>query len=157
MGVQHLTARLAGGSFGVLETLSPEMAQDFCDVFSLVRNGTRTSLGSPRHTENTVETVAPVRTPLAGVNSMGVQQPIARPAPGSFGILETLSPEMARDLGNAFCVGGIGTKTATKNPRNSGAAAREALRFVSHVAAFLLVAAVAVSLAATAMYLMPSP
>ena len=88
---------------------------------------------------------------------MGVQQPTARPAPGSFGILETLSPEMARDLGNAFCLAGIGTKTATKIPRNPGVAARKALRFVSHVAAFLLVVVAAVSLTVTAMYLMPLP
>jgi len=143
--------------FGVLETLSPEMARDFGDVFSLVRNRTRTGLNSPRNTENGVETAAPVRTPLAGVHPMSVQQPTARPAPGSFGILETLSPEMARDLGDAFCLAGIGTKAATKIPRNPGVAAREALRFVSHVAAFLLVAAAAVSLTVTAMYLMPLP
>ena len=88
---------------------------------------------------------------------MDAQQLTARPALGSFGILETLSPEMARDLGNAFCLAGIGTKTATKTPRNPGVAAREALRFVSHVAAFLLVAAAAVSHTVTAMYLMPLP
>ncbi len=86
---------------------------------------------------------------------MSVQQMTARPGRGSFGILETLSPEMARDLGNAFSLARIGTRMSTKAPRNPGVAARKALRLASRVAAFLLVVVVAVSLTVTAMYLMP--
>ncbi len=155
MGVQQLTARPSRGSFGVLETLSPEMARDFGEAFNLDRNGTETGLNSPRITKNALETAARVRTPLVRVKPMGVPQLTALPARVSCGILETLSPEMARDLGNAFCLARIGTQMVTKAPRKPGVAAREALRFASRIAAFLLVVVVAVSLTVTAMYLVP--
>lgn len=141
----------------MLETLSPEMARDFGDVFILVRNGTKTGPNSPRITKSAMQTAAWVRTSLGGVKSMAVQEMTTRSERGSFGILEILSPEMARDLGSAFSLARIATKTATKNPRDPGAAARGVLRFASRVAAFLLVVVVAVSLTVTAMYLVPLP
>ena len=88
---------------------------------------------------------------------MGVQQMTSRPQRRAFGILQTLSPEMAKDLGDAFSLARIGARPGTKSPREPGDTARWALRLVGRVAAFLLVAVVAVSLTVTAMYLMPLP
>jgi len=71
----------------------------------------------------------------------------------AFGVLNTFSPEMAKELGEAFSLARIGSGKA---PRDSGTA-REVLRFAGRVAVFLLIAVVAVSLTVTAMYLMPFP
>ena len=131
------------------------MARDFGSVFSLVQNGTKTGPHSPRITKNAMEKAAPVRTSLGEVKSMGVQKMTTRSERGAFGILERLSPEMARDLGGVFSLARIETKVLPKSPRERGAAARGALRFASGVAAFLLVVVVAVSLTVTAFYLVP--
>ncbi|NIL99911.1 MAG: hypothetical protein GTN89_02915 [Acidobacteria bacterium] len=73
-----------------------------------------------------------------------------------YGVLETLSPGLARDLGDAFCLAQIGSAPEKEKGKSAGTA-RGALRFAGRVAVFLLVVAVAVSLTAAVMYLMPLP
>ena len=70
------------------------------------------------------------------------------------GVLGTLSPEMARDLGEAFSLDQIGARQDEQREARSSAAGRGALRLASRAAAFLAVTAVAVSLTLTALYLM---
>jgi hypothetical protein len=79
------------------------------------------------------------------------------PKSAPFGVLETLSPELAKDLGDVFSLARIGSTPAKTKPRDSADAARGALRFAGRIAVFLLVAVVAVTLTVTAMYLMPLP
>ena len=102
-----------------------------------------------------------VRTPFDTGKNMGVQQMTRRSEGGSFGLLETLSPELAKDLGEAFSLSRIGSGPGRKIPREVGNTARGALRLAGHITVFLLVAvvavSVAVSVAVTAMYLMPLP
>jgi len=96
-------------------------------------------------------------TPKGRVKTVGVQQMTTRSEPRVLGVLETLSPELAKDLGDAFSLARFGSTPARTATRDSGGAARGALRFAGRVAMFLLVAVVAVSLTVTAMYLMPLP
>ena len=132
MGVQQLTARSDRASFDA-------------------------DTNSTRITKSMMDMGARVRTPNGRVNPMGAQQMTTGPKPGPFGVLETLSPEMAKDLGDVFSLARIGSTPAKTKPRDSADAARGALRFAGRIAVFLLVAVVAVTLTVTAMYLMPLP
>jgi hypothetical protein len=112
---------------------------------------------STRITKSVLDTAARVRTSNGRVKPMGVQQMTPGPKTGPFGVLETLSPEMAKDLGDVFSLARIGSTPAKTAAPDSSETARGALRFAGRVAVFLLAAVVAVSLTATAMYLMPLP
>ena len=84
---------------------------------------------------------------------MGVQHMTTTTETDSYGLLGTLSPEMARDLGDAFSLQKIGA-SGTSRPRRDNDTGRAALRFASRAAAFLSVTAFAVLLTASALYLM---
>jgi hypothetical protein len=94
-----------------------------------------------------------VRKHFGRSSQLGVQRMTKRSESRAFGVLNTFSPEMAKELGEAFSLARIGSGKA---PQDSGTA-REVLRFAGRVAVFLLIAVVAVSLTVTAMYLMPFP
>lgn len=81
---------------------------------------------------------------------MGVHKMTTRTETASFGILGSLSPEMARDLGDAFSLQRIGAESS----RGKRSDANAALRLASRALAFLAVTVVAVSLTVAALYLM---
>jgi hypothetical protein len=81
----------------------------------------------------------------------------SRSESAGLGVLGTLSPEMARDLGDAFSLAHLGSFSRNPAPVEKTGAARGALRLVGRLAAFLLVAAVALSFAVIAVYLLPLP
>jgi len=142
-----MTTRPFGGARGVLETLSPEMASDFREIFSLTRLS--------RVTKSVMDSEACVRTSLGKTKPRDAQRMTTQTGSRALGVLETLSPEMARDLDDAFSLARIGSTQAKAAPRESNGAARGALRFAGRLAVFLLVTVVAVSLTVTVMYLMP--
>lgn len=129
------------------------MARDFGEKFSLF--GITSQAGSIRITKNVMDMSGGVRTTSHGVKALGVRQLRTPPNRGSCGVLETLSPEMARDLGDAFSLDRIGSRRRPRATRDSATAARGALRFAGRIAVFVLVAVVAVSFTLTAMYLLP--
>ncbi len=86
---------------------------------------------------------------------MGVQQLSTQQGTRPSNLLETLSPELAKDLGDAFSLARIGSGPARDPGRGSESTTRGLLRFASRVAVFLLIAVVAISLSAGAIYLMP--
>jgi len=108
-------------------------------------------------TKNVMDIKSGVRTLHGTVESMSIQRMTPRPHSGALSVLESLSPEMARDLGQAFSLAQIGSSSRKPAPAEETGAARGALRMVGRLAAFMLVAIVAVSLAATALYLLPLP
>ncbi len=85
---------------------------------------------------------------------MGVQHMTTRTETESYGLLGTLSPEMARDLGDAFSLQKIGSAQSSRPKRESDAPGRAALRLAGRAAAFVSVTAFALAITATAMYLM---
>jgi hypothetical protein len=129
------------------------MARELSDLLDLVRFGSHS--GSTRIKKNVMNSGRRVRTSLGKNQPIGTQQMPTRNESASFGLLETLSPEMAKDLGDAFSLARIGTSRARTAPTESNEAARGALRFAGRLAVFLLVAVVAVSITLTAMYLIP--
>jgi hypothetical protein len=61
---------------------------------------------------------------------------------------------MAQDLGEAFSLQQIGASSASRPRRDSDSKSRAALRFATRAAAFVSVTAIAVLLAASALFLM---
>ena len=88
---------------------------------------------------------------------MSEQRIESRPEGGSFGVLETLSPEMAKDLGDAFSLASIANRSMNQPHRDTGETTPGAVRFAGSVVLCLLVAVVAVSVTVTALYLIPLP
>ena len=101
-----------------------------------------------------METTLGVRTPISRPKEIGVQHMTTTTETEPYGLLGTLSPEMARDLGDAFSLQKIGASGTSRPRRDSDSTSRAALRLASRVAAFLSVTAFAVLLTGTALYLM---
>jgi len=80
-----------------------------------------------------------------------------RPETHRFGLLGTLAPQMAQDLGEAFSVDRIGTRTPDAGPTEPAPRRRGAQRFAGRAAAFVLVAAAAVSITVSVLYLIQLP
>jgi hypothetical protein len=109
---------------------------------------------SPEITKVAMESTLGVRTPISRVNEVGLQHMTTTTETDSYGLLGTLSPEMARDLGDAFSLQKIGASGTSRPRRDKDSTRREALRFASRAAAFVMVSAFVVLLTATALYLM---
>ena len=101
-----------------------------------------------------METTLGVRTPIGRVKPVGVQHMTTQTETQPYGVLGTLSPEMAKDIGDAFSLKTIGAAGALRPERDSDSTSRAALRLASRAAAFISVTAFAVAVTATALYLM---
>lgn len=109
-----------------------------------------------RITKKVMDSAARVRNSNDGAVNVTVRPMTTRDEGRGFGVLETLSPELARDLCDAFSLARIGSGPR-KNRGESTTAVRRALRLAGRITAFLLVAAIAVSLTIAAMFLIPLP
>ena len=102
-----------------------------------------------------MESVARVRTSVEQVQPVGVQKVTSAPATDNGGLLESLSPEMAREIGDAFSLDKIGSKPQVRRRTDRSRGARSgAVRFAGRIAAFLLVTGLAVSVTVAALYFM---
>ena len=71
-----------------------------------------------------------------------------------YGLLGSLSPELAKDLGDAFSLRTIGAAGTSPPKRGSVSTSRLVLRLAGRAAAFISVTAFAVLVTTTALYLM---
>lgn len=87
---------------------------------------------------------------------MGVQHMTTRTEVDPYGVLGTLSPKLAKDLGQAFSLESIGKEKAPKSgrARDMAITGSGAVRFAGQAAAVLLVAGVALALTTGVLYLM---
>ena len=86
---------------------------------------------------------------------MGVQQMTRTTADDGCGVLESLSPEMARELGDAFSVEKIGSQPLPVRRTEKRHGVRDgAKRIAGQVAALVVVSGLAVGVTAAALYFM---
>ena len=103
-----------------------------------------------------MESLARINTAVEPVQRVGLHQIPTAQSDNAVSVLETLSPEMAREIGHAFSLATIGQRPLPQKRRDdrTGGARQGLYKLASRVAAFFVVSAVAVLLTVAALYLM---
>jgi hypothetical protein len=103
-----------------------------------------------------MESLARISTAVGSAQPVGRHKIPAAQSDNAVSVLETLSPEMAREIGQAFSLATIGRRPLPQKRREdrAGGAREGLLKLASRVAAFVTVSAIAVLLTVAALYLM---